>query len=228
MMRITMWTMLAIGVAANDDTIAHNALKTSLDQLFPSSKLDDTGKTAFAHLLENCTVKASPFTSVLDDAVEAANKCMDAINDKEANKNYLTSADSARFKACTMAAVDVYKNHGGLNFLAQPSLSQADIDVLQQCAVSTGDIGKAFGIILNRYTPCELGDGVITAADEAIFKSALESDTRFLGEQRTAFVRQLCNSFHEFEVVHKSVSRFAESSMMSFFDLFTDETERRA
>ena len=218
-------TMLALGVVADDDTPVHNALKNALEQIFSSSELTDAGKTAIANLLEDCELTSSPFTAVLDDAVDAVNKCRDAVVDKS-DKAYLTSADNARFKTCTFAARDVYKKHGGgVNFLAQPALDEASMTKLHHCADGQGDIGEAFGVVLNRYTPCELD---IKQTHVAAFNDALTSSSRGVGEARQAGVRQICNNLYEFEQLHKSVTRFAASSVANFFDLFTDSTERRA
>jgi hypothetical protein len=222
-MRLFAPTLLALLASTSaEETYVHTALKNLVDATFSQSALTDAGKTDLATLLENCEFKSSPFTSVLDDAVDAVNRCSDSVRDKT-NKLYLTTDDLARFKNCTFAARDVYTKYGGINFLAQPSISAADKDTLRRCSEGD-DLAAAFGVVLNRYTPCEL---TITSTETAHFGDALDSSSRFVGENRKSALQQICNSLYNFESLNDVIARFTTSSVTSFLQSFTDTTERR-
>lgn len=207
-------------VDASEDSAARTVLKGLIDATFVQSDLTDAGRNTIATLLENCDVSATPLNRVLDDAVAAANKCQESVVDKS-EELVITAADGARFKNCTFATRDVYVKHGGINFLAQPSLSDADLHTLKMCADGTDmHLGEAFYVVLNRYTPCVLPH--MTAGDQSALRDALTSSTIFVGEQRQASLRQICNSLSSFEDLNKVVARFTTGSVASFIDSITD------
>lgn len=209
--------LVATVALASEDTPANTALKTFLDVTFQLSDLTSSDRDRMAELLEDCSGTTTPFTAVLDDAVDANDKCVKAIQ-KKSNSPFITAKDNEYFTNCTIATRDTYIKHGGINFLAAPVLTTQNLATLKECSDGSS-MAKAFGVVLNRYTPCELA---ITSADEAIFARAIASSTRGAGEQRKASLQAICSSLYAFEQLNGVVARFATSNVNAFLYGITD------
>ena len=208
---------------ASDDTLVNTAVQNLLDTVLTQSSITAADRERVTTLLDDCRATTSPLTKVLDDAVAATNKCTESAFDK-ATEPYLTAGDNERFHNCTFKTRDVFLRHGGVNFLAEPEITSANISILRSCADGTGTLGTAFGIVLNRYTPCSLE---YNATDTAIFDRALASSTRMVGESRSASLRQVCSNLVAFEDLNSVVARFTASSVSSFLESLTDLSQQR-
>ena len=180
--------MLAAGALADERPVT-DAIKNALNVIFTSSKLasSETGKQAVATMLENCKLQSTPFSNVLTETFHAVDECKNAVVDKS-DKLFLTAVDKQGFDNCTNAVKSVYLQHGGVNFLAQPEITPAQMLELKHCADGQGDLSEAFGIVLNRHA---VRSGHGQDRREAGLCRRARLSTQFVGEQRTATLRQM-------------------------------------
>lgn len=222
MQKILLLSMLASTAASETNTLTEvrkDFLSGFLEIAFPQSSWTTTERESIAKIVDDCEIKNDAAQKFLDDLADTGEDCSRSVSDVEATTDGITNQERTKLKACASKGKDLFLTHGGINTAASPLLTSAQKSVLAQCATATGvDYGKVFGILLNRFTTCEV---TVTTPDEAVFaklfnETGSENKRAILLRQNS--VHAICNNLNIFEQLNSQLAMFANNNVISFID----------